>query len=161
MMNPFKLAALLPCIFFALSLVAQPLSKTDKADIEAQSSPWGKVFETWYAPALEPFFAENAEMVTPQGTIIRGRSQIIDMFSGLFQYFKTLPKADRTEKAEINKSERYLAPDVVLMTFVEESTSYFGTDKRVESMAHSIIFRKINGKWLAEHVTITPVTREN
>ena len=156
MSNISKSAALLLSCFCVISLSAQPLSKADKTDIDNSTEAWGKVFETWNAGALGPFFTDNAEVVTPRGEIVRGRDNLVTLYTGLFQYFSAQPKPDRTEVKKTSQNERYLTPDLVLVSFLDETTFFFGANKKVEKMAYSILWRKTKGKWLAEQVTLTP-----
>lgn len=153
-----KLAALLLTCSFALNLRAQSLSTADQQGIDATFKSISAAFEQLDAPALSPFFTENAVSVSPLGHITRGHANLMGMYTGLFNYFKSLPVPDRYEDQRLDWQARYLTQDIVAISFVEMSTSYFGDKNKVEKMAYSLILRKVDGKWLVEQVSLTPVT---
>ncbi len=157
MSNISKLAALLLTCSFALNLRAQSLSATDQQGIDATFKSISAAFEKMDAPALSPFFTENAVSVSPMGQITRGHDNLIAMYTGLFNYFKSLPVPDRYEEQRLDWQARYLTQEVVAISFVEMSTSYFGDKNKVEKMAYSLILRKKDSKWLVEQVSLTPV----
>ena len=157
MSNISKLAALLLCCCFTQNLRAQSISTADQQGIEATYHAFMAAFEHLDAAAMGPLFTENAEVVSPMGEITRGRDNLVVMYTGLFNYFKSLPKPDRSEQQNTAWQSRYLAPDLILASYTEESTSYFGEKKKTEKMAQTVVLRKTGGKWLAELITLTPV----
>lgn len=157
MSNISKMAALLLCCCFALNLRAQTISTADQQGIETTYNAFMAAFEHLDATAMGPLFTENAEVVNPRGEIIRGRDNLVVMYTGLFNYFKSLPKPDRSERQNNGWQTRYLAPDLILASYTEVSTSYFGEKKNTEKLAQSVLLRKTGGKWLAELITLTPV----
>ena len=81
----------------------------------------------------------------------------VAMYTGLFNYFRSLPKPDRHEQTNLFMQTRYLATDVILATYTEQTDNYFGEKKDTGKMTFSIVLRKTGGKWLIELVTLTPV----
>lgn len=157
MSNISKLAALLLCCCFTLNLRAQTISTADQQGIETTYHAFMAAVEHLDATAMGPLFTENAEVVNPRGEIVRGRDNLVVMYTGLFNYFKSLPKPDRSERLNTGWLSRYLAPDLILTSYTEESTSYFGEKKNTEKLTQTVVLRKTGGKWLAELITLTPV----
>ena len=157
MSNFSKLAALLLTCFFALHLTAQTVSDADRQGVEQTYASFMAAFDQLDAAAMGPLFTENAEVVSPMGDIVRGRANLVTMYTGLFGYFKSLPKPDRTERDILNRQSRYLANDLILVSYTEVSTSYYGEKQQVEKMTQSVLLRKTGDKWLAEQIALTPV----
>jgi ketosteroid isomerase-like protein len=157
MSNISKSAALLLACFFALNLHAQTISDADRQGIETTYKSFAAAFDQLDATAMGPLFTENAEVVTPRGEIVRGRASLVTMYTGLFNYFKSLPRPDRSEREILNRQEHYLAKDLILVSYTEVSTGYYGDKQRVDKMAQSILLRKNGDTWLAELVALTPV----
>jgi uncharacterized protein (TIGR02246 family) len=157
MSNISKMAALQLCCCFALNLRAQTISTADQQGIETTYNAFMAAFEHLDAAAMGPLFTENAEVISPMGEITRGRDNLVVMYTGLFNYFKSLPKPNRSERQNTNWQSRYLAPDLIVATYTEASTSYFGEKKNTEKLTQTVLLRKTGGNWLAELITLTPV----
>jgi ketosteroid isomerase-like protein len=157
MFNFLKTAALLLTLATTLNLHAQQISPADQAGLEECYNGFMSAFDHMDATAMGALFTENAENIDPMGTIVRGRANLVANYAGLFQWLKTLPKADRYERKNLNWQSRYLAPDLVLSTYTEESIAYYGDKAQSEKNSFSVLLRKTNGKWLAELITMVPV----
>ena len=157
MSNISRLATLLLTCFFALNIQAQSVSTADQQGVEACYKTVQTALTQLDANAMGPLFMENAEVVSPMGEITRGRANLIAMYTGLFNYFRSLPKPDRHEQTNLFMQTRYLATDVILATYTEQTDNYFGEKKDTGKMTFSIVLRKTGGKWLIELVTLTPV----
>jgi ketosteroid isomerase-like protein len=158
MSNISKMAALLLSCFFALNLPAQTISDADQKGIEATYQSFMTAFEQMDAASMGPLFTENAVLVNPLGEIVRGRANLITSYTGLFNYFKSQPKPDRYEVKNENWETHYLAKDQILVSYTEVSTSYFGATQNVEKLSQAVVLRKTGDKWLAELVSLTPVS---
>ncbi len=152
-----QLAALLLTFSFAQNLQAQAISAADQKGIEECYNAFMAAFEKMDAAATSPWLTENAEQIVPTGEIIRGRANIVASMAGFMGFLKTLPKPDRTETKNVNSQSRYLAPDLILYTYTEESTQHFGDQSKTEKTSTTVLLRKVGGKWLAELITLTPV----
>lgn len=152
-----KLATLLLTCFFALNLQAQSVSAADQQGVDACYKAVKTAFGQLDANAMGSLFMENAEVVSPMGEITRGRANIVTMYTGLFNYFKSQPKPDRYEQTNLFMQTRYLAKDLILATYTEQSDNYFGEKKDTGKMTFSIVLHKTGDKWLIELVTLTPV----
>ncbi len=160
MSNNFKLAALLLLCCFTQTLRAQSVSTADQQGIEACYKAVQAAFEQLDANAMGSLFTENGESISPMGEITRGRANLVAMYTGLFNYFKSLPKPDRHEQTFLFQQMRYLTPDLILVTQTEQTDNYFGEKKDTEKMTFSILLRKTGGKWLIELVALTPVAEK-
>ena len=152
---------LLACCAFALlaqNLQAQAISAADQKGIEECYNAFIAAFEKMDAAATGPWLTENAEQIVPTGEIIRGRANIVASMAGFMGFLKTQPKPDRTETKNVNSQSRYLAPDLILYTYTEESTQHFGDKSNTEKTSTSVLLRKVNSKWLAELIALTPVS---
>ncbi len=147
------------CAFalFTQNIQAQTISAADQAGITACYNAFMAAFEKLDAAAIGPLLTENAEQIIPTGEIVRGRANIVASMEGYMAFLKTQPKPDRMETKNVAQQNRYLSTDLILTTYTEESTLYFGDKSRTEKMTTSVIMRKINGKWLADLITLTPV----
>ena len=157
MSNISKMAALLLTCLFALNLSAQTISDTDRQGIETTYKSFAAAFNQLDAAAMGPLFTENAEVITPMGEIVRGRANLVAMYTGLFNYFKSLPRPDRSEREILNRQEHYLAKDLILVSYTEVTTSFYGDKQQVDKMSQAILLRKTGDTWLAELVSLTPV----
>jgi len=150
-------------IFFTLSFVAlslgsasaQNISAADQKGIEEVFAFMSSAFDKGDASGLASILSENAEQIIPTGEIIRGRANIVAGLTGYIAYLKSQPKADRFENKKINQQYRYLTPDYVVTTYIDENTSYFGDKIKVEKTTTSLLMHKVGGKWLTELVCLT------
>jgi len=153
----FNLFACCAFLLFAQSLQAQSVSAADQKGIEECYNVFMTAFEKLDASGIAPWLTENSEQVLPTGEIIRGRANIVASMAGYMQFLKTQPKPDRTETKNLNTQSRYLAPDLILYTYTEESTQHFGDKSNTEKMTNAILLRKMSGKWLIELISLTPI----
>ncbi len=153
----FKLFTLCAFAFFSQNLQAQAISAADQKGIEECYNVFRSAFEKLDASSIGPWLTENAEQILPNGEIIRGRANIVANMAGFMGFLKTQPKPDRTEIKNANAQTRYLAPDLILYTYTEESTQHFGDKSNTEKMTNAVLLRKVGGKWLAELIALTPM----
>ena len=152
-----KTAALLLMTALCANLNAQTISAADQKGIEATYKSFMKAFDTLDPSGLPALLTENAEHVPPTGALIRGRYQVAAAMGGYIEFLKTQPKPDKMEYVNKSLESRYLAKDVILSTYTEETTITLGAETLVELMTAAIVMRKVNGNWLAELVSLTPV----
>ncbi|MEI6410140.1 MAG: hypothetical protein WCR52_12195 [Bacteroidota bacterium] len=141
------------------SACAQSLSATDQKAIDEAMALGQTAFQKMDISILTPLMSENVEQIVPDGTIVRGKANVSAGIGGYMSYLKTQPKPDRFESKKSSEQYRYLMPDLVLYTFSEVNTSYFGDKTTVEKMSEAMILHKINGKWLVELIALTPLTK--
>ena len=157
MFHFLKTAALLLTLCFAQNLQAQAVSDADQKGVEECYNTFMTAFDKLDASGLGPWFAENAEHISPMGEIIRGRANLVTFYTNLFTFFKSQPKPDRYERKNSNRTNRYLAADLILATYTSEETSQFGDKVQTDSMSVAVLLRKSGGKWIAELITLSPV----
>lgn len=156
MSNFLKISALF--FLFSCSLNAQtPISAADQKGIEECYNAFMSAFDKTDASTLGPWFTENAEHISPMGDLVRGRTNLVTYYGNLFNFFKSQPKADKTERNNTNFQSRYLSTDLILSTYTSEDIRYFGDKKESSKMSASALLRKTGGKWLAELIVLTPV----
>ncbi len=147
------------CAFALLSqtLQAQTISAADQKGIEACYNGFMSAFEKMDVTGIEALLTENAEQITPEGNITRGRANVVANMKGYMEFLKSQPKPDKFETKNLGWQNRYLAPDVILATYTEENTLSFGSQTKVEKTTTAVVLKKSNGKWLADLITLTPV----
>ena len=158
MFNFLKTATLLLTLCFAGNLRAQAVSDADQKGIQECYNAFMTAFEKMDASAISPWLTENAEQINPMGEIVRGHSNLVTHFGNLFNFFKTQPKADRFERKTSDWNARYLASDLILATYASEEITQYGDKTNTEKMSVAVLLRKKGDKWLAELITLTPVT---
>ncbi len=158
MSNFLKTAALLLSFSFVQNLDAQTISAADQKGIEECYNAFMAAFDKLDASALGPWFTENAEHISPMGEIVRGRANLVTSYTNLFTFFKSQPKPDKFERKNTEWQSRYLATDLILSTYIGEDISHFGDKTESSKMSVAVLLRKTGGKWLAELITLTPVT---
>lgn len=152
-----KTATLLFLIAFCAKTNAQTISAADKKGVEECYQAFMVAFEKLDASTIPSLLTENAEQIVPNGEIVRGKANVANSLKNYIEYLKTLPKPDRIEQENLGIQYRYLAPDVILSTYIDKSTMHFGDKTRVEQLASAVILHKSNGKWLVELLSLTPV----
>ena len=156
----FKFATLVLACSFAHSLSAQAISAADQKGIEECYNAFMAAFEKMDAAAIAPWLAENAEQITPEGNITRGRANVVANMAGYMAFLKSQPKPDKMEQKNVNTQTRYLSTDLILYTYTEEATVHFGDKANTQKTTTAVLLRKTGGKWLAELITLTPVKSE-
>ncbi|MFN0173920.1 MAG: YybH family protein [Saprospiraceae bacterium] len=147
------------CVFalLAQTLQAQTISAADQKGIEACYTDFMSAFEKMDASGIEALLTEDAEQITPEGNLTRGRANVVANIKGYMEFLKSQPKPDKYETKNLGTQNRYLAPDVILSTYTEENTINFGNQTKVEKITTAVVLKKSNGKWLADLITLTPV----
>lgn len=153
----FQLFTCCTLCFVASGLHAQTISAEDQKGVTECYDAFQSAFEHLDASGLGVWLTDNAEHIIPTGAIIRGRANVVASMTGYMEFLKTQPKPDSKETKLLAKQARYLAPDVVLYTYTEETTLHFGPKTQTEKMASSIVLHKNNGKWQADLIALTPV----
>ena len=157
-MSNFLKSLTLLFLFGAMSsLRAQQISAADQKGIEECFNSSMAAIEKMDAAAFGSLLTENAVQIDPMGNIVRGRANLINHFSQWFAFLKSQPKPDRAEHKTSNWASQYLATDLILSTYTEEISNYFGDKAQTEKNAVCVFLRKQNGKWLVELITLTPV----
>lgn len=136
---------------------AQSISQADQKGIEANYTAFMSAFEKLDPSGLSALLTENAEQVIPEGTIVRGRNNIVASLSGYMAYLKSQPKPDKMDRQNTAMQSRYLAPDVILSTYIDETVLHFGDKTRVEKMATTVVLKKVGSQWLVDLIALTPV----
>ncbi len=150
--------AIIPIMTMPALDASSSVKNTDDADIQAVFNDVKRAFNSRNIKALGELFAENATHVSPIGTIIQGKPALTQTFIALFKMFAQMPKSDSETTEVLDKTGRYLNPDLYLTTYREKNTAVFGSKTRVEETAFSVLLAKKNGKWLIENLTLTPKT---
>ena len=153
----FKALALCSFVLLSQAVQAQAISAEDQKGIDACYNDFMAAFEKMDAAAIEALLTENAEQITPDGNITRGRANVVANIKGYMEFLKSQPKPDKQETKNLGMQNRYLAPDLVLSTYTEENTLTFGNQTKVEKTTTAVLLKKSKGKWLAELITLTPV----
>lgn len=133
------------------------ISAADQKGVEECYNACMAAFDKSDANALCQWFADNAEHVSPLGEIVRGRDNLLPYYTRLFEWFKSMPQSDSHEFKVINWQARYLATDLVQVTYMEESITRTGDKTQSEKLSYGIVLHKTKGKWLIELLTMTPV----
>ncbi len=152
-----KITFLAALLFAVCSATFAQTASDDKAIAEVYNQAM-KAIEKQDAQAMTALFTDNAEHITPIGSIVRGKEAVQANFVGLFKMFAQLPKPDRSTREVLNMKNRYITPELLLSTYTEKTTSYFGTKANVEEMTSSVLLSKKGDKWLIESLTLIPVT---
>lgn len=151
-----KITCFAALIFAVCSAAFAQTPADDKAVVDVYNQAM-KAFEKQDAQALTSLFTENAEHITPLGSIIRGKESLQAGYAGLFKMFAQMPKPDRSTREVVNQKNRYITPELLISTYTEKITSHFGTKSTVEELTSSVILSKKEGRWLIENLTLTPV----
>jgi uncharacterized protein (TIGR02246 family) len=141
---------------FATHVKAQ-ISDNDKEDVKKVYEAAAAAFKNMDAMAMSNIFIENGAQIDPMGKIIRGKANLLTYFTGLFSYFKSLPKPDKTTTNVSDWDSRSIAPGITVATYTEETVTTTGDKTGSSKYSFSLLLVKKNGKWLAEQVTLTPV----
>ena len=157
MTNLFKTTALVVLTAICLNAQAQGISAADQKGIETCYNGIMAAFDKFDAKAMIPFMAEHVEQIIPNGTIVRGRDNVVASMAGYMEFLKTQPKPDNVDIKNNNWESRYLAPDVILSTYTEVATYTYGSQSKVETTTTAIVLRKVKGQWLTELIGLTPV----
>ena len=153
----FDLFAFCAFALLAQTAHAQVISPADQKGIEACYNGFMAAFEKMDPTGVGALLTENAEHIIPNGEIVRGRANVVASMAGFMEFLKTHPKPDHAAQKNLNWQSRYVAPDVILSTYTEETTQQFGDKTTVEKLTTAIVLRKIGDKWLADLISLTPV----
>lgn len=156
MFNFLKISTLSLLFFFSFNLHAQISAADEKGTKECYDACIA-AFEKSDANALCQWFTDNAEHVGPMGDIVRGRDNLIAYYTHLFEWFSAMPKPDRTETKVTNMQSRYLATDLVQVTYTEDNIRYYSEKAESDKFSCAVVLRKTKGKWLIELLMMTPV----
>lgn len=153
----FNLFAFYTFALFSQTAQAQAISPADQKGIEACYNGFMAAFEKMDPTGIGALLTESAEHIVPNGEIVRGRSNVVASMAGFMEFLKTQPKPDHFAQKNLNWQSRYVAQDVILSTYTEETTQQFGDKTTVEKLTTAILLRKIGDKWLADMISLTPV----
>lgn len=153
-MKPLKELLITLLIFSFFSAKAQ--TDTDNKIINEVYTQAMKAFENQDAKGLTALFSETATHITPMGDIVRGKEVLLNNYVNLFKMFAQMPKPNRSTSEVLNQENRYLTPELLLSTYTQKDTHFFGTEKKVEEMTYVVLLAKKSGKWLIESLSITP-----
>jgi ketosteroid isomerase-like protein len=154
------LLTLLTCCafaFFSQTLQAQTISDADQKGIMTCYNDFTAAIGKMDIAAIEALLTEDAEQITPEGNITRGRTNVVANMKGYMEFLKSLPKPDKFETKLLGMQSRYLAPGTILTTYTEENTLSFGSQTKVEKTTTAVVLKKMNDKWLLDLITLTPV----
>jgi ketosteroid isomerase-like protein len=155
----FKLFTLSVFVIFTQNLQAQTISAADQKGIEACYNAFQSVFTKMDVTGIEAWLTEQAVQITPDGKITRGRANVVANMAGYLEYLKSQPKPEKMEVKNINWQNHYVAPDVILATYTEETTLQLSGQNRVEKMTQAIVLKKSNGVWQADLITLIPMVK--
>lgn len=149
------------CAFALLTqtIHAQGISAADQKGVDACYNGFMAAFEKLDATNLGALLTENAEHITPDGNITRGRANVVAMMAGFMEFLKSQPKPDKATIKNVSSQGRYLADNIVLWTYTEENTMQFGSETKVEKTTTAVVLKKVNGQWLADLIALTPVVQ--
>lgn len=136
---------------------AQTISAEDQKGIVACYNGFMAAFEKLDPSGLPALLTENAVHIIPDGRILRGRDAVVQGMAGFMEFLKTQPKPDRQEIKNENWESQYLAPDVILTTYTENASYFYGDKVKAEKTTTTVIMRKVKGAWQAELIGLTPV----
>lgn len=139
------------------TLQAQPISEADQNGVTTCYNDFTMAFGKMDIAAIEALLTENAEQITPDGNITRGRTNVVANIKGHLEFLKSLPKPDKFETKLLDVRNRYLAPGVILSTYIQENTLSFGGQIKVEKTTTAVALKKLNDKWLVDLITLTSV----
>jgi ketosteroid isomerase-like protein len=157
MKHVFTTAALLLITMFSFSVKAQQVSEKDQADIKKVYADFTAAFEKSDAQATVNLYTSTGIHIDPQGKIVRGHKDLLEYHVGLFKWFKTFPRPDKTTHTDTDWESHYLAPGVISVTYTSEDISTYGDKTRSDKFSISVILKRTGDKWLADQVTMTPV----
>jgi hypothetical protein len=140
------------------SALSQTISAADQKGIDEMFAAVTAAFDKGDATMMTSMLDENAQQIIPTGEIIRGRTTIIAGLTGYMAFLKSQPKPDRMESKRLNLQYRYLAPGIVLATYTDENTMYFGSKTTIEKTTNSLVTHNANGKWVTDLIDITTFT---
>lgn len=153
-MKPLKGTLIALLIFSFFSAKAQ--TDSDNKIIKEVYTQAMKAIESQDAKGLTNLFSETATHITPIGDIVRGKQALLNNYVEVFKMFAQMPKPDRFTSEVLNQENRYLTPELLLSTYTQKDTYFFGTEKKIEEMAHVVLLVKKNDKWLIESLSLTP-----
>jgi len=143
--------------FFSQTLQAQTISDADQKGIMACYNEFSAAFGKMDMAGIEALLTENADQITPDGSITRGRTSVVANMKGYMEFLKGLPKPDKFETKLLGMQSRYLAPGSILTTYTEEKSISFGSQTKVEKTTTAVVLKKMNDKWLVDLIALTPV----
>ncbi|MBC7775946.1 MAG: nuclear transport factor 2 family protein [Phycisphaerae bacterium] len=153
----FNFLAFCAFALLAQTLQAQTISDADQKGIEECYNVFTTAFEKLDPSGTGKWFTENAVQVIPPGKILHGRATIESSLAEFMGFLKTQPKPDRVEEKNVDSQSRYLANNLILATYTRESTFHFGSQTQIEKTATTVVLKKVDGKWLVDLMTLTPV----
>ncbi len=148
-----NLAALLLLTALCTNLSAQT---ADEKAIYAALEAGAAAFEARDADRFAAIFTEQADFIPPVGHLVHGKEAIRQ---GHIELFKHYPKPSATAKeGNIERHIRMLTPDLALLTVRNRVTDKEGDQVVTQQTAISALLRRSGDQWLAELVTLTPLT---
>ena len=143
--------------FFFQTLQAQSISDADQKGIMACYNAFSAAFGKMDVAGIEAQLTENADQITPDGSITRGRTNVVANMKAYMEFLKGLPKPDKLDTKLIGMQSRYLAPGLILTTYVEERSVSFGSQTKVEKTSTAVVLKKMSDKWVVDLIALTPV----
>jgi uncharacterized protein (TIGR02246 family) len=138
--------AILCLAFFFISAraIADTGLAADKKALDGALEAWVAAFNKHDAKALALEYAEDANLMTPTGEVLKGREAIAKFFSELFS------KNPNLQTKLSNVARTVLAPEIVVEDGEWEESGHSEAGSPTKGHYTTILVYR-NGKWLAIH----------
>ncbi len=142
-------------LFISIGFLNSSIHAQSKADDAAFKTLWKNIwtaFESGDNAKMFDYYTDQACEITPDGNMTCGKKALIENWTFFMKMLDEKPKFTYSEP-----TLRYLTPDVLIATW-ESNDDIKLKGKQIGGKTKSMaVVHKINGKWLIEFDSFTPV----
>jgi len=140
--------------FFALCVFSNVQAQTT-SDAASVKTFWKEVWQAYQTGNTEKVmgvYTDNASSITPDGRIQVGKDAMKTDWENFMKMTDEAPKFSYEEP-----TIRLITPDVAVVTYATEADIKIGGQQVGGKMIGLSVLHKINGKWMVETDSMTPV----
>ncbi len=139
--------------FIAGFFSATAQSKNDETAVENTFKAAYEAYNKGDSKAGIAFYSENASEVSPDGSIMSGKTALLKGWDAFMKMVDEKPSFRYS-----NLSVRFISSDVAILTWESNDEFKIQGQKVTGNMRCLGVMKKTNGKWLMEADSVTPIT---
>jgi len=150
-----KLLHLATATFFLALFVYPNVQAQTAADAASVKAFWKEVwqaYQTGDTDKVMQVYTDNASSITPDGRLQTGKAAMKEDWENFMKMVDETPKFSPGEP-----NIRLITPDVAIVTYSTEADIKMGGQQVGGKMLGMAVAHKINGKWMLETDSMTPV----
>lgn len=150
-----KLLHLAIATFFLVLFVYPNVQAQTTADAASAKTFWSEVWQAYQTGNVDnvmQVYTDNAGSITPDGRLQSGKAAMKEDWENFMKMVDETPKFSPGEP-----NIRLITPDVAIVTYTTDADIKVGGQQVGGKMLGMAVAHKINGKWMLEFDSMTPV----